>query len=160
MDDPIYPGQLLEFDAFVRGPGSALAAASVAGATTLTVFDASRWVAPNVLKIGNGDPQASASEIVTIQSITGAAVTLTAGTLRAHAAGTPVYRILDATLAAQLEEPDATKTALTFNKVTDGRYRVSVTPDQAGAHDVEVVTSGAIAAAGAVTVYVVTDRVP
>jgi hypothetical protein len=156
---PYYPGDSIEVDVFVRAVTSRLTAACAAGATTLTVADASRWASPQVLKIDNGDPQMGPSEIVTISSISGAVVTLSAGTLRAHPAGTPVARILDATLAAQVEEPDGTDSALSLSSVTTGRYRGTVTVDQAGQHDIEVVASGTATGANAASFDVVTDRV-
>jgi hypothetical protein len=156
---PYFPGDSVEVDVFVRAVTSKLTAACAAGATTITVADASRWASPQVLKIDDGDPQMGPSEIVTISSISGAVVTLSAGTLRAHPAGTPVARILDATLAAQVEEPDGTDTSLSLSSVTTGRYRGSVTVDQAGQHDIEVVASGTAVGASSVSFDVVTDKV-
>lgn len=155
-----YPGDVCELDVFVRVTGSRLTAACAAGATTLTVADASRWSGTQVLKIGDGDPQLGPSELVTISSISGAVVTLSAGTLRAHPNGTPVWRIMDATIAGTLEEPDGTEAALSFSSVTTGRYRAtSAAFDQAGQHDIEVSASGAAVGAAAVSLSVETDRV-
>ena len=153
-----YPGQQIEIEAFVRGTTSRLTKPCQEAATTLTVADASRWSASQVLKIGEGDPQLGPSELVTVSSISGAVVTLSAATLRAHPAGAPVARILDATLVCTVEKPSAAESTVTLSSVTTGRYRGTFTPDQAGAHDIEVTASGAAVGSNAVAFDVQTDR--
>lgn len=154
-----YPGQQIEIEAFVYGPASRLTAACIAGATTLTVADPSRWSAGQSLKLSDGDPQMGPSEIVTIGSISGAVVTLSAGTLRAHPAATMVARILDATIAGTVEKPNATTSSVTLSSVTTGRYRGTFTLSLPGTHDVEVTASGAAVGSNATTFDVQTDRV-
>jgi hypothetical protein len=159
--DVIYPGTTIECDVVVTGQASPLAASVAAGASVITVYDASRWLAGQVLKIGEGDPQSTDSEIRTIAGagITGNVVTLTAALGFGHARDTPVYRILDATMTASVRLPDATTTALSLSSVTTGRYRGLYVPTQSGAHDIEAAASGTVTAVNAERIEVLTDRV-
>ena len=159
----VYPGTQVEVEAFVETLPSALAATAAAGALIITVFDPSRWTAGggDVLKIDDGDPQHSSSELVTTASVTGKVVTLTAPLAWSHGFGTPVYKLLAATIAAAIELPDGTQTALTLNSVTTGRYRgtYNTTPANSGANPIEVNATGAAIGANAVTLNVLSDRV-
>jgi hypothetical protein len=100
-----------------------------AGATTLRVGDASGFKADQVVKLGS-----SPGEDVTIQSIAGATLTLTAGTTAAYAAGTQVA------LAEQIEYQDVDVTqdacaagrTLTFGKTSEPAVTGTVAPYVSG----------------------------
>lgn len=151
-----YPGQQVEIEAFVETAGTRLAAAAAATATTITVYDASRWSAGDVLKIGDGDPQTGPARLATIAGggISGNVVTLTAALGAAWGVGTPVYKLAAATIACSVQvEPSGTPAAVSLSSVSTGRYRGTHTlvDADAGENSVEVGATGAVVAAGAVT---------
>ena len=159
----LYPGTQAEIEAFVEILPSALGATAVAGASTITVFDPSRWIATDVLKIGDGDPQDSDSEIVTIAGggITGKVVTLTAPLAWAHGYRTPVYKLLAATITSAIQRQDGTETSLSLSSVTTGRYRGTYTtaPIDSGPNIIEVNATGTAIGAAAVVLTVLADLV-
>lgn len=148
-----YPGQQVEIEAFVETLGSKLAAPALASATTITVYDASRW-STGTLKIGDGDPQNGPARLATISSITGNVVTLTAALGSAWGVGTPVWLLAAGTIACGVQvEPAGTPASVTLSSVTTGRYRGTHTLVDAdtGENSVEVNSTGATVAAGATT---------
>ena len=159
----VYPNTQIEVEAFVETLPSALAATANAGATTITVFDPSRWTAGggDVLKIGDGDPQDSDSELVTTASVSGKVVTLTAALAWAHGFRTPVYKLSAATIAAAIQRLDGTETALTLSSVSTGRYRGTYTTSAAdsGPNLIEVNATGTAIGAATAPVTVLADLV-
>lgn len=159
----VYPNTMIEVEAFVETVPSALAATAQAGATTITVFDPSRWTAGggDVLKIDDGDPQLSESEIVTTASISGKVVTLSAPLAFGHGFRTPVYKLSAATIAAAIQRQDGAETVLTMNGVSTGRYRATFTTTaaDAGPNVIEVNATGAAVGAAAETISVLADLV-
>ena len=166
MIDPIYPGTQLEIEAFIKTIGTKLAAAAAADASTITVYDGSRYAVGDVLKIGEGDSQMGPSEIVTLHASTaptGTVLTLAAGTTlkRGHGVGTQVFKIQAADLTNGVKLPDATVAPLTLNSVSTGRYRGTYTTTGAnsGRNVVEVIATGAAIGGGAVPFSVLADLV-
>lgn len=158
---PYYPGQSVEADIFIEIQGTELLEEAAKGALTMRVADNSRWANGITVKIGDGDPQYSASQIVTLGTIVTATgdCPLTPALKRTFPAGTPVYRLNDAAVTATRVRPDKTTDAPSVSNVTTGRKRVTFTADQAGRHVLEPVASGAVVAAGAVEVVVTRDEV-
>lgn len=159
-----YPGTVLEFDCLIETEISKLAKPAAEGATTITVFDPSRWSASDILLIWpNGqeaDPQATAAEMVTVSSISGKVVTLSAATSFAHQAGVDVSHLVNATVASSVELPNGTSTAtVTFSNVSTGLYRGTYTSGTPGEHIIEVVTSGNVIAAIAKKFNIMTDEI-
>lgn len=159
-----YPGTVLEFDCLVETEISKLAKPAAEGATTITVFDPSRWSASDVLLIWpNGqdaDPQATAAELVTISSIAGKVVTLSAATAFAHQAGVDVSHVVNATLAGTVELPNGTSTAsVSFANVSTGVYRGTYTTATPGEHVIEVLATGNVIAAIAKKFNVLSDEI-
>ena len=159
----VYPGTQIEVEAFIETLPSRLAATANAGATTITVFDPSRWTAGggDVLKIGDGDPQDSDSELVTTLSVSGKVVTLTAPLAWGHGFRTPVYRLSAATIAGANQRQDGAETTLNLSSVTTGRYRATHTTTAAdsGPNVIEVVATGTAIGAAAITYTVLADLV-
>ena len=159
----VYPGTQIEVEAFVETLPSALAATANAGATTITVYDPSRWTAGggDVLKLGDGDPQDGDSELVTTASVSGKVVTLTAALSWAHGFRTPVYKLSAATIAAAIQRQDGTETSLTLSSVTTGRYRGTHTtaPADSGPNLIEVNATGTAIGAGVQPITVLADLV-
>ena len=156
-----YPGGQIEVEAFVETLPSRLSEGRAAGATTLSVYDPSRWSAADVLKVGDGDPQDGDSELVTISSISGKVVTLTAALAWGHGFRTPVYRLSAATIAAAIQRQDGTETTLTLSSVSTGRYRGTYTTSAAdsGPNVVEVNATGTAIGAATAPVTVLADLV-
>lgn len=166
MIDPVYPGTQLEIEAFVKAIPSRLAAAAAAGASTITVYDGSRYGNGDTLKLRDGDPQDGPSEIVTLHAsaaVAGNVLTLAAGTslARGHGVNTKICKLSAATIAAAIELPDATTAALTLNSVSTGRYRGTYTTTSAnsGANTIEVNATGAAIGAAALPFSVLADLV-
>jgi hypothetical protein len=147
----VYPGSVVRLELLVRVNTTALAEASRAGATSLTVYDLTGYTAADAIVIEpSATPELSPQEILTISAATGHTIT-TAATAFAHPKGALVSRLIAATVTAQVKRPDGTVSAGTVNAVSTGRYRLDYATSYVGTHIVEWGIDGTAVGAGAYT---------
>jgi hypothetical protein len=155
----VYPGSVVRLELLVRVNTTALAEASRAGATSLTVYDLTGYTAADSIVIEpSPTPEFSPQEILVISAATGHTIT-TAATAFAHPKGTLVSRLIAATVTASVKLPDGTVVAGSVNSVSTGRYRLDYATSYVGTHVVEWDIDGTAIGAGAYTFNVSDDLV-
>lgn len=110
----------------VNASGSTLAAAAPKGSTTVLTAAATDFKAGDKVQIGSGTD----TEVVTVQSVNGSAVTFTAATLSDHAAGEPIVSIGGSFVYQDMELPQDVCAA---GRV--GTFRISSEPALAAGGD-------------------------
>jgi hypothetical protein len=132
----------VRLELLVRVNTTALAEACRAGATSLTVYDASGYTAADAIVVEpSPTPEFSPQEILTISAATGHTITTAA------------------TAFAQVKLPDGTVVAGSVNAVSTGRYRLDYATSYVGTHVVEWDIDGTAIGAGAYTFNVSDDLV-
>lgn len=129
---------------------TSLAAAAAAGATTITVRDATGYAASDSIIL---EAQTDQEETATVNSVSGRVLTLSAGLIYAHAVNAEVGELAaPSTVTLVLETPDGVETsytaaAATVTNVSTGIYRRDHSVTLAGLHRYRWVATGTVVAA-------------
>lgn len=143
-------GDAVTVRAVFGGNVTELVSQMLAGATTLTVLDATGYTGTDTLIM---EPGTAREERLTVSSVSGTTITVTAASVYAHGVATAVWELADPTaITLKVKDPNNHITTYTYalSEVTKdgtGRYSKSITIDQSGPWWYRWAGTGAVVAA-------------